>query len=162
MQKTKHRIQSMSMIHQKLYQEKNLSSIEMKTYFEELANYVVNVFDAEKRIEVFFEMNTLELEVDTAIPIGLIVNELLTNSLKYAFPNNQKGIIKIGLKKEHAQLFLKVSDNGIGKSDKEEYIGTGFGTKLIQLLTRQLEGKMKLDIENGTMVSFEFQYFKAA
>ena len=162
MQKSKHRIQSMSMIHQKLYQEKSLSSIEMKAYFEELANYVVNVFDAEKRIEVFFEMNAMELDVDTAIPIGLIVNELLTNSLKYAFPNNQKGIIKIGLKKEHGQLFLKVSDNGIGKSDKEEYIGTGFGTKLIQLLTRQLEGKMKLDIENGTMVSFEFQHFDAA
>jgi two-component sensor histidine kinase len=162
MQKSRYRIQSMSMVHQKLYQEKSLSSIEMKTYFEELASYVVNVFDAGNRIEVFFEMNSLELDVDTAIPIGLIVNELVTNSLKYAFPNNQKGIIKIGLKKEGSQLFLKVSDNGIGKSDKEEYIGTGFGTKLIQLLTRQLEGKMKLDIENGTMLSFEFQHFKAA
>ena len=162
MQKSKHRIQSMSMVHQKLYQEKSLSSIEMKAYFEELANYVVNVFDAGNRIEVFFEMDPLELGVDTAIPIGLIVNELVTNSLKYAFPNNQKGIIKIGLKKDRSQLFLKVSDNGIGKSGKEEYIGTGFGTKLIQLLTRQLEGKMNLDIENGTMVSFEFQYFKAA
>jgi two-component sensor histidine kinase len=162
MQKSRHRIQSMSMVHQKLYQEKGLSSIEMKTYFEELASYVVNVFDARNRIEVFFEMNSLELDVDTAIPIGLIVNELVTNSLKYAFPNNQKGIIKIGLKKEGSQLFLKVSDNGIGKSEKEEYIGTGFGTKLIQLLTRQLEGKMDLDIENGTMVSFEFQHFKAA
>lgn len=162
MQKSKHRIQSMSMVHQKLYQEKSLSSIEMKAYFEELASYVVNVFDAGNRIEVFFEMNNLELDVDTAIPIGLIVNELVTNSLKYAFPNNEKGIIKIGLRKEHSQLFLKVSDNGIGKSEKEEYIGTGFGTKLIQLLTRQLEGKMNLDIENGTMVSFEFQHFKAA
>ena len=162
MQKSKHRIQSMSMVHQKLYQEKSLSSIEMKAYFEELANYVVNVFDAGNRIEVFFEMNSLELDVDTAIPIGLIVNELVTNSLKYAFPNNQKGIIKIGLKKEGSQLFLKVSDNGIGKSEKEAYIGTGFGTKLIQLLTRQLEGKMNLNIENGTMVSFEFQHFKAA
>ncbi len=162
MQKSKHRIQSMSMIHQKLYLEESLSSIEMKAYFRELANYVVNVFDARNRIEVFFEMNALELDVDTAIPIGLIVNELVTNSLKYAFPNKQKGIIKIGLKKEGSQLYLKVSDNGIGKKEKEEYIGTGFGTKLIQLLTRQLEGKMNLDIENGTMVSFEFQHIKAA
>ncbi|MGB5499956.1 MAG: sensor histidine kinase, partial [Maribacter sp.] len=162
MQKSKHRIQSMSMIHQKLYQQKSLSTIEMKSYFEELANYVINVFDAGNRVEVYLEMNGLELDVDTAIPIGLIVNELVTNSLKYAFPNNQKGIIKIGLRKEGSQLFLKVSDNGIGKNDKEESIGTGFGTKLIQLLTRQLEGKMNLDIENGTMVSFEFQHFKAA
>jgi two-component sensor histidine kinase len=162
MQKSKHRIHSMSMIHQKLYQEKSLSSIEMKAYFEELANYVINVFDAGDRVEVFFEMESLELDVDTAIPIGLIVNELVTNSLKYAFPNNQKGTVRIGLKKENNQLYLKVSDNGIGKSVKEEFIGTGFGTKLIQLLTRQLEGKMKLDVENGTQVSFEFQHYKAA
>ncbi|MBT8297325.1 MAG: histidine kinase [Maribacter sp.] len=162
MQKSKHRIQSMSMIHQKLYQEKSLSSIEMKAYFEELTNYVVNVFDAGNRIAVFFEMEPLDLDVDTAIPIGLIVNELVTNSLKYAFPNNQKGTLRIGLRKEDNQLYLKVSDDGIGKSDTKEYIGTGFGTKLIQLLTRQLEGKMKLDVENGTQVSFEFQHYKAA
>ena len=162
MQKSQYRIQSMSMVHQKLYQEKSLSSIKMKAYFQDLTNYIVNIFDAQDKIEVFFDMDEIELDVDTAIPIGLIVNELVNNSLKYAFPTNQKGIVKIGLKKEGSQLFLRVSDNGIGKNAKEEYIGTGFGTKLIQLLTRQLEGKMNLDIENGTMVSFEFQHFKAA
>ncbi len=162
MKNSQHRIQSMSMVHQKLYQEKSLSSIEMKSYFLELANYVVNVFDAQDRIDVHLEMDEIELDVDTAIPIGLIVNELLTNSMKYAFPHRATGGLTIKLQKTDSQLFLYVSDNGIGKDAIKEQIGTGFGTKLIKLLTRQLDGKMNLVVENGTTVSFEFQYNKAA
>ncbi|MGB5437541.1 MAG: histidine kinase dimerization/phosphoacceptor domain -containing protein [Maribacter sp.] len=162
MQNSQHRIQSMSMIHQKLYQEKSLSSIEMKSYFSDLSNYVVSVFDAQDRVEVRLDMDEIELEVDTAIPIGLIVNELLTNSMKYAFPNKASGAVTIKLKKANSQLFLNVSDNGIGSQVTKKNIETGFGTKLIKLLTRQLDGKMKLVVENGTTVSFEFQYNKAA
>ena len=162
MKNSQHRIQSMSMVHQKLYQEKSLSSIEMKSYFLDLSNYVVNVFDAQDRIEVHLDMDEIELDVDTAIPIGLIVNELLTNSMKYAFPNGATGGLSIKLEKTDSQLFLSVSDNGIGNNTVNEHIGTGFGTKLIKLLTRQLDGKMNLVVENGTMVSFEFQYNKAA
>ncbi|MBT8305990.1 MAG: histidine kinase, partial [Maribacter sp.] len=162
MQKSQYRIQSMSMVHQKLYQEKSLSSIEMKSYFQDLANYIIDVFDAQERIDVVVEMDEIELDVDTAIPIGLIVNELLTNSMKYAFPENGNGLLKIELNKQDSQLMLTVSDNGIGKSNNIANVGTGFGTKLIQLLTQQLEGKMNLDVKNGTLVSFEFQHFKAA
>lgn len=162
MQKSQYRIQSMSMVHQKLYQEKSLSSIEMKSYFQDLANYIIDVFDAQERIDVVVEMDEIELDVDTAIPIGLIVNELLTNSMKYAFPENGNGLLKIELHKQDSQLMLTVSDNGIGKSNNIANVGTGFGTKLIQLLTQQLEGKMNLDVKNGTLVSFEFQHFKAA
>ena len=162
MLKSQHRVQSMSMIHQKLYQEKSLSSIEMKDYFKDLASYIINVFDAEDRIQVIFEMGHIELDVDTAIPIGLIVNELLTNSLKYAFPSMKEGIVRIGLKKEGSQLHLKVADNGIGKCEIEKSIGTGFGTQLIGLLTKQLDGKMELLVDNGTIISFEFQTNKAA
>jgi two-component system, sensor histidine kinase PdtaS len=162
MLKSQHRVQSMSMIHQKLYQEKSLSSIEMKDYFKDLASYIVSVFDAGDRIQVIFEMEHIELDVDTAIPIGLIVNELLTNSLKYAFPSKKEGIVRIGLKKERSQLHLKVADNGIGKCEIEKSIGTGFGTQLIGLLTKQLDGKMELIVDNGTTISFEFQTNKAA
>ena len=162
MQNSQHRIQSMSMIHQKLYQEKSLSSIEMKSYFFDLSNYIVSIFDAQDRVEVRMDMDEIELEVDTAIPIGLIVNELLTNSMKYAFPNKASGVVTIKLKKANSQLFLNVSDNGIGSHVTKQPIETGFGTKLVKLLTRQLDGKMKLVVENGTTVSFEFQYKKAA
>ena len=162
MKNSQHRIQSMSMVHQKLYQEKSLSSIAMKSYFLDLSSYVVNVFNAQNRIKVELDMEEIELDVDTAIPIGLIVNELLTNSMKYAFPNMALGSITIKLNKIGSQLFLNVSDNGIGADLTRESIGTGFGTKLVKLLTRQLDGKMNLVVENGTTVSFEFQYYKAA
>ena len=162
MEKSRDRIHSMSMIHQKLYQEKSLSAIEMKDYFKNLTNYIIAIFGAEQRVKVLFEMDTLELDVDTAVPIGLIVNELLTNSLKYAFPDNREGTIRIGLRKEGLQLSLWVADDGIGKLEAGKAQGTGFGTQLITLLTQQMDGKMELNLDRGTKVNFEFQHYKAA
>lgn len=162
MQKTQLRVHSMSMIHQKLYQGKSFSTIEMKQYFKNLWAYIVDIYGASQRIAIECEMEELELDVDTAIPIGLIVNELFTNAMKYAFPNNRTGLIKISLIESGNQLQLQVSDNGIGKNYHEKIEGTGFGTQLIELLTRQLEGKMSLSVKKGTALSFKFQNHKAA
>jgi two-component sensor histidine kinase len=162
MQKSQLRVHSMSMIHQKLYQGKSFSSIEMKEYFKSLGDYIVDIYGASERIHIDCEMKKLELDVDTAIPIGLIVNELFTNALKYAFPDNRNGLIKISLIESGNQLQLEVSDNGIGKNYHGKMEGTGFGTQLVELLTRQLEGKMSLSVKKGTAVSFEFQNHKAA
>ena len=162
MQKSQHRVHSMSMIHQKLYQGKSLSAIEMKDYFTNLSSYILDTFDAGDRIEVLCRMQKLELDVDMAIPIGLIVNELLTNSMKYAFPNGEVGEVCISLVEKDSQLFLEVSDNGIGKPLADDNEGTGFGTQLVSLLTKQLEGKMSLTVKDGTSVSFEFRQHKAA
>lgn len=162
MQESQNRVHSMSMIHQNLYQGKSLSSIEMKGYFENLANYVLDAFGVENQVKVLFEMDRLELDVDTAIPIGLIVNELLTNSLKHAFPKKEKGTIRIGLKRKGPQLYMKVADNGVGNTSFDKIQGSGFGTRLIQLLTQQLDGKINITIDKGTLISFEFQYIKAA
>ncbi|MCK0134650.1 tetratricopeptide repeat protein [Arenibacter sp. S6351L] len=156
------RIQSMSMIHQNLYQGKNLGSIEMKNYFKILGDYVLQSYGAGQKIVMVYDMEEIELNVDIATPIGLIVNELITNSLKYAFPKKLNGIITIGLVQGPAHLELKVTDNGIGYQNGNKVNGTGFGTQLISLLTRQLDGKMVLHHEKGTSVSFEFQYHKAA
>ena len=161
LQKSQQRVQSMSMIHQKLYQGKSISTIEMKDYFENLGSHILNSFGAEGRVTICCAMERLELEVDQAIPIGLIVNELLTNSLKYAFPQHTSGRIQIGLKKENGSLYLNVSDNGVGRGSGKG-AGTGFGTQLIQLLTQQLDGKMYLNGQAGMSVSFEFQHHKAA
>ncbi len=156
MQKSQHRVHSMSMIHQKLYQGKSISVIEMRDYFINLSNHIVETFDADDRIKVECDMEPLELDVDMAVPIGLIVNELLTNSMKYAFPNQGEGQVMIHLEEKDAHLLLEVSDNGIGKPLSGENEGTGFGTQLIGLLTKQLEGKMSLTVKDGTSVSFEF------
>lgn len=157
MQKSQHRVHSMSMIHQKLYQGRSISVIEMRDYFLNLSNYIVETFDAEDHIRVECHMEPLELDVDMAVPIGLIVNELLTNSMKYAFPDKGEGKVMVHLEQKDDHLLLEVSDNGIGKPLSGKSEGTGFGTQLISLLTKQLEGKMSLTVKDGTSVSFEFQ-----
>ncbi|MCK0146963.1 tetratricopeptide repeat protein [Arenibacter sp. F26102] len=162
MHQIQNRIQSMSMIHQNLYQGKNLASIEMKNYFKILGDYVLHSYGCGQRINMVYEMQEIELNVDIATPIGLIVNELITNALKYAFPNNLKGTITIGLVQKSDHLELKVNDNGIGIKNGNMANGTGFGTQLIALLTKQLDGKMVLRQKKGTSVSFEFQHHKAA
>ncbi len=162
MQKSQQRVHSMSMIHQKLYQGKSLTDIEMKDYFVNLGDYIIDSYGARERITFDCVMDNIELDVDTAIPIGLIVNELLTNSLKYAFPSLATGRIEVTLKEIGSVLHLKVTDDGIGTIADTKPEGTGFGSQLIALLTKQLDGKMELSVENGTSVFFEFQLNKAA
>ena len=152
---SQNRVHSIGIVHQKLYQGENLGSIEMKDYFVNLSDSILDSFGAEGRVIVEVTMEKLNVDIDTAVPLGLIVNELLTNTLKYAFPNSQKGSVQIKLeKKSDNHLHLEVSDNGIGKSGTTH--GTGFGSQLISLLTRQLNGSMKEDINKGTRVSFDF------
>ncbi|MCX2837683.1 tetratricopeptide repeat protein [Salinimicrobium sp. MT39] len=160
---SQNRVQSMGIIHQKLYQGTNLGSIEMKDYFINLSEGILDSFNAEDRIKIECAMDNLELDVDTAVPIGLIVNELLTNALKYAFPQDQRGVINISLEKDsNYNLKLEVRDNGIGKTAGVAPKGTGFGSQLIQLLTRQLNGKMQEYSDLGTRVAFDFSIQKSA
>jgi two-component sensor histidine kinase len=162
MQKSQQRVYSMSIIHQKLYQGKSLSTIEMKDYFENLGSHILSTYGTEDQVEIIYAMQPLELDVDLAVPIGLIVNELLTNSMKYAFPGTMTGQVVIEFKEVSNILYLSVSDNGVGHKGKSNPAGTGFGTQLIQLLTQQLDGKMRLNHQAGMSVSFEFQHNKAA
>lgn len=159
---SQNRVQSMGIIHQKLYQGENLGSIEMKDYFMNLSEGILDTFNAEDKVKIECAMDALNLDVDTAVPIGLIVNELLTNALKYAFPEGTKGKINISLSQENNALLLKVSDNGIGKTKGLKPKGTGFGTQLIELLTQQLNGTISEDHQNGTAVHFNFKNFKIA
>lgn len=152
------RVQSMGIIHQKLYQGQNLAAIEMRDYFQNLGDYLLDSFDAHGRIAIEVEMEPLELDIDTAVPIGLIVNELLTNALKYAFPDGQVGHIEIALIPiSDNRLYLTVSDDGIGKVVGQPAHGSGFGAQLIHLLTRQLKGSLHESVDQGTHVSIEVE-----
>lgn len=164
MQDTQNRVQAMSMVHQRLYQGKNLSTIEMKNYFENLAHYVLESFGKSDKITIKCEMPPLEVDIDMAIPLGLIVNELLTNALKYAFPSDGRGRITIGLirNKKENNYHLEFSDNGIGQQMDNRDSKTGFGTKLIDLLVYQLGGKLTKNTKKGTHISFEFEFENAA
>jgi len=160
---SQNRVQSMGIIHQKLYQGENLGSIDMKDYFINLGDGILDTFDADEKVKIECAMDQLELDVDTAVPIGLIVNELLTNALKYAFPDGSQGKIEISLSRSNPEtLTLKIADNGIGKTGGVSPTGTGFGTQLIQLLTQQLNGKMQEINDNGTAVIFQFKTKHAA
>ncbi len=163
MMASQNRVQSMGIIHQKLYQGENLGSIEMKDYFLNLGEGILDTFNAEDKVKIECAMDNLELDVDTAVPIGLIVNELLTNALKYAFPENRNGTIQINLFQPNPEsLSLTVSDNGVGKNIGLSPQGTGFGSQLIQLLTQQLNGTIQEKNENGTAVEFHFKIKNAA
>ena len=160
---SQNRVQSMGIIHQKLYQGENPGSIEMKDYFINLSEGILDAFDAEEKVKIECAMDNLELDIDTAVPIGLIVNELLTNSLKYAFPENAQGIVQISLTQpDPGILTLTVSDNGVGKIIGQQPRGTGFGSQLVDLLTRQLNGEMTEITETGTSTKFRFRITKAA
>lgn len=155
------RINSIGIVHQKLYQGTNLGVVEMKDYFQNLSQSILDSFGAEHRVDLQIAMENLELDIDTAVPLGLIMNELLTNCIKYAFPKGEKGTITIKLRKlENNILRLEVADNGIGKSGIVH--GTGFGGQLISMLTNQLNGTMKEEIQNGTTIIFDFKLKKSA
>ncbi len=155
MQEGQNRVMSIGIVHQKLYQGENLGAIEMKDYLINLSESILDSFGAEKKVTVECAMEKLNVDIDTAVPLGLIVNELLTNTLKYAFPDDKHGKVQIKLEKqENGLLHLEVSDNGVGKSGQTH--GTGFGSQLISLLTQQLGGSMREVIQDGTRVYFDF------
>lgn len=160
---SQNRVQSMGILHQKLYQSEHLAFIEMKNYFRNLCENILDSYNETERIEVDIDMNEIELDVDTAVPVGLIVNELITNSLKYAFPDGKKGEIKLRLENvDNDHLRLTISDNGVGKGLATKAKGTGFGTQLVGLLTRQIDGKLEEKNENGMVISINFKRQKAA
>jgi two-component sensor histidine kinase len=155
---SQNRVHSMGILHQKLYQSEHLAFIEMKNYFENLCINILDSYNETERIKVNIEMKELEMDVDTAVPLGLIVNELLTNSLKYAFPKGEKGHIELSLENLNEDNFqLKISDNGVGKALDAKAKGTGFGTQLVDLLTRQIDGNLMQDVSNGTMILINFK-----
>ncbi len=155
------RVHSIGIVHQKLYQGTNLGAIEMKDYFINLSESILDSFGAEKRVTIECAMEQLDVDIDTAVPLGLIVNELLTNTLKYAFPEGKHGNVRIKLHQQaDGILQLEVSDDGVGKSGLTH--GTGFGSQLVSLLTQQLSGSMREEVKNGTSIYFEFKPIKAA
>jgi two-component sensor histidine kinase len=162
MQASQNRVLSMGIIHQKLYQKGNLAGIEMKDYFHNLGESILDAYNAADRIRITCNMNPIDLDVDTAVPIGLIANELLTNSLKYAFAANQPGEITIDLKKTEVpdEYTFCLGDNGIGRPENTIAKGTGFGTELVNLLVQQLNGKLTTCINHGTLITIHFKYTK--
>ncbi|NKI27190.1 sensor histidine kinase [Arenibacter sp. 6A1] len=155
------RIQSMNMIHQNLCQGHQCEAIEMSGYFKNLGAYMLHTYGLADRVLIKYELEKTSLPIDMAISLGLLVNELLTNCLKHAFPDGLRGTISIGLIKTPLHLKLWVSDDGVGMGNVMGTTDSGFGTQLMHLLAKQLDGEMRLNKNAGTSVTFEFQQPKA-
>ncbi|KOP37889.1 sensor histidine kinase [Flavobacterium sp. WLB] len=155
---SQHRIHSMSLIHQKLYNSENISTINMPNYIKELVEYLRESFSLGQRIRFEVKIDPLELDVAHAVPLGLILNEAITNSIKYAFPEDQTGMIYITLETiAENQYLLTISDNGIGFDlNLNNTKANSFGMSLIKGLTDDLDGKLTMENNNGTILKIEF------
>lgn len=143
------RVDAMGLIHQKLYMGDNLASVNMAEYLPELGEGLLASFGfKDEQISLRYEVTDLHLDVDTAIPLGLIINELVSNSLKYAFPKGKTGAIEVALwRDDKGKLCLKVSDNGVGSNAAPDpKYSTAFGTKLVQMLSKKLGGAPQIAV----------------
>lgn len=161
---SRNRVQSMSLIHQNLYQENDLTGIDVSDYIGKLCDNLFYSYNIQySKIKLMKELQPLNLDVDIVVPLGLILNELITNSLKYAFADGREGVIKIILKEEEDKLKLGVYDNGIGtqlkESTTEEY---SFGYKMIRAFLQKLKGEMVVHSESGTKVDIEIKNYRNA
>jgi PAS domain S-box-containing protein len=157
----KNRIQTIALVHQKLYQSQNLSRVDLKEYITDLVNLLVSSYaDIQDKITFTLNLENINVLIDTAVPCGLIINELISNSFKHAFPGDRKGNICVQLKKlEEDTIELVISDNGIG-------IPVGFnlldkntlGMQVFyNIATGQLMGDVKVESNNGLIFTIHFK-----
>ena len=158
---SQHRIQSMAMIHEILYQSDNLAEINYEDYLNMLTSYLnTSMNGSEKNVKINTSVKSIFLNIDTAVPLGLLTTEIITNSFKYAFKDNSAdNIIDIEIQKTDAINYtLLIGDNGKGVSSKIDYkTSNTLGFKLINNLTRQLKGTLTKQDKAGTNYKINFQ-----
>ncbi|TFG73764.1 MAG: hypothetical protein E4H27_00140, partial [Anaerolineales bacterium] len=153
------RIRSMALIHEKLYQSENLASIDFAGYLQSLTNHLVRTYRSSTGgVRLQLDVADVSLSLETAVPCGLIVNELMSNALKYAFPDGRQGIIFITLhKNEGGQVTLAVADNGVGLPEGFDiHKSTSLGLRLVTMLVGQVQGKLLTTNEHGTKFEVVF------
>lgn len=152
------RVKSMALIHQQLYRTKDLSRIDFREYIEDLCNYLFFAYDISfSRINLKLEVEEIFFGIDTALPCGLIINELVTNSIKHAFPDYSIGTLTVKLYKlATGKYSLQVKDDGKGAETIDFEKTTSLGMELVKTLTEQLEGEIKVNSDNGTEITIDF------
>lgn len=154
----KNRIRAMALIHEKLYHAKDLSVIEFYDYVKSLVYSLYNTYSVSiDKVKPVISFRSIYLDIDTAIPCGLIISEVLSNSLKYAFPNGKAGKIYINLtESDPEEYLLTIGDDGIGIPKEIDFNATeSLGLRLVKILTEQLSGRVNLIRSSGT----EFRIF---
>ncbi len=157
---SQHRVQSMALIHEQLYESESLSAINFPDYLRQLAAHLFRSYQvSSSRIELETDFADVEIPIDAAVPCGLILNELLSNALKYAFPDGRDGRVRVDFRPDGltGRVMLKVSDNGIGMPPE---VGLGnaqtLGLRLVRSLVQQLRGEVAISRSQGTAITVSF------
>ncbi len=156
-EESQNRIQSMSLIHEKLYRSKDMARIDFKDYLQSLVQGIAGTFKRHD-VRLSVDMESFEIDVNTGIPCGLIINELVSNSLKHAFPEGRTGTITLGIRKDSlGNNVLTVADNGIGFPESIDFRNTtSLGLQLVNVLTGQIHGTVELVRNGGTTFRITF------
>jgi len=156
---SQNRIRSMALVHEQLYKSGDLSSIDFASYVDELANslFLASAVDQQK-IGLLMDVRHIELDMDRAIPCGLIINELVSNAIKYAFPEGRSGRIAVTcLNAGEGVVLLEVSDNGVGLPAGLDFRRTDtMGLQIVNLLTKQLQGSIEHRADGGASFTITF------
>ncbi|MET1056035.1 MAG: histidine kinase dimerization/phosphoacceptor domain -containing protein [Pedobacter sp.] len=156
-QKSQNRMFAMSLIHQKLYQSNNLSSIDMNWYIRELVGYMAESYAMDSKIQFVLATEPIHLNVAQSVPLGLILNEAVSNCIKYAFPGNVEGKIYISFVIDDDRCTLKISDNGIGLLPDFDFSEMkSLGMSLMVGLAEQLNGILSIRNEDGVVLEISF------
>lgn len=156
-QESQRRARSMALIHKMLYQSIDLKCINFGDYIKTLTMELFRTYSTQDQIQLDLEVGDVLLDINTAVPLGLIVNELVSNSLKHGFPDNQEGNITVTFKKIDEMYYFSVCDNGVGFPEDLDFKKTNsLGMRLVNTLVDQIDGTIELKMENGTCFNIKF------
>lgn len=154
---SQHRIQSMTLVHEELYRSDDLSCVEFSDYLPRLTHKLIAAFAVGKDIQLITDIQPIFFPVDTAIPCGLIINELFSNALKHAFPGRTDGVVCLSVKREREQIRIIVRDNGVGfPLEYDPSTARTLGMQLVHSLVDQLGAFLDIEVDGGTTFTITF------
>jgi len=156
---TRKRVYSMALIHDRLYKSEDLSRVDFSQYIEQISTHLLSFYqDKIKNVKIRKDVKNVFIDINKAVPLGLIINELISNSLRHAFPDDRKGEIRINFGKKNGGYELKISDNGVGFPEELDFRkSSSMGMQLVTALVDQIYGKIKFDRKPRTSFNITFQ-----
>ena len=157
LEETTNRVRAISRIHEKLYGSSNLASVQFSPYLHQLVHDLASFYDLTQQVQTGVEAEPITIEIERAVPLALITNELVCNAMKHAFPDQESGGITVTLRRELNLANLTVQDNGVGlPANFDPATAGGMGFNLIRILAEQLEARLQIQNDGGTSVSVRF------